>query len=72
MVRARRPAAHRITRSLVPSPAKKLAHEHQDLVDKAEREAGSRTGGKCSGLLSPAEDKGEGLLGADPRASGQN
>jgi hypothetical protein len=56
--------------------AKKLADEHQNLVDKAldqaEHEAETKTGDKYNSLLKSAEDKGEGLLGVDPQASGQN
>jgi hypothetical protein len=56
--------------------ARKLAHEHEDVVDKAldkaEQEAENRTGGKYNGMLKSAEEKGEGFLGVDPQASGQN
>ena len=50
--------------------AKKLAHEHENLVDKAldqaEHEAETKTGGKYNGQLQQGEEKLEGFLGVDP------
>jgi hypothetical protein len=50
--------------------AKKLASEHEDLVDsgldKARDEAKERTGGKYDEHIDAAEDKLEGFLGMNP------
>ena len=51
--------------------AKKLASEHEDLVDsaldKANDLASEKTGGKYDQHIDTAEEKLEGFLGVDPR-----
>jgi len=53
--------------------AKKLAGEHEDLVDKgldrAEQDAEERTGGKYNDQIKQGEEKAEGFLGVDPNAN---